>query len=435
MAVVAAGWAGSWSPARAADVNAETTLQRTLDQPFNLTLTKVQLSEAFKEIASTAKISLQVDPACYDLLPYGATTIVSADFRQSKLRDAIEEVLVPLGLQQEVSGTTVMIRPSAPLAHIGRRAYWEELKLLQDLRNSEIKPAADGSFDWKTALRTALDRPELVTVIGDEGVPASARAKALEQVKGQLPLSAFRALEIYTQLTNQIWFVECAPGMGAAGGNAGAGGTVRVMSMKAWMQRQLERPIQVDFTNAPLPEVVGELTHLSGIRFVPEPGLYQMVPVVSLKSNNGSVLQTLEALAGGTRIAFEVRDDSILLHVGGTGAGVGAGGATEPAKNAGSGAGSGGGSGGDAIVARVSVPVGSGADKSMMEVFIHESDLPPELNEVRKRKIQEAIDGMERAWEGAGGEAKGASPPSMPATAPVRSQPATQTAGAAGHAE
>ncbi|HVX84194.1 MAG TPA: hypothetical protein VH253_05205 [Phycisphaerae bacterium] len=411
--------------ARAADVAAETTLQRTLDQPFNLTLTKVQLSEAFKQIASTAKISLQVDPACYDLLPYGATTIVSADFRQSKLRDAIEEVLVPLGLQQEVSGTTVMIRPSAPLAHIGRRAYWEELKLLQDLRNSEIKPAADGSFDWKTALRTALDRPELVTVIADEGVSAPVREKAIEQVKGQLPLSAFRALQIYAQLTNQIWFVECAPGPGGAGGGGGApgaGGTIRVMNMKAWMQRQLERPIQVDFTNAPLSEVVGELTHLSGIRFVPEPGLYQMVPVVSLKSNNGSVLQTLEALAGGTRIAFEVREDSILLHLGGETAG----GAAEPVKSSGGASG-----GGDAIVARISVPVGNGADKSMMEVFIHESDLPPELNEVRKRKIQEAIDGMERSWEG--GEAKGGSPaPAVPATAPAATQPGTQTGGHAG---
>ena len=39
-------------------------------------------------------IDLQVDPASYELLPYGETTRVSADFRQSKVRDAIEELLM-----------------------------------------------------------------------------------------------------------------------------------------------------------------------------------------------------------------------------------------------------------------------------------------------------------------------------------------------------
>ena len=93
---------------------AEVALQRALDQPFNLVLEKVEIAEAFKRIAATAKISLSVDPACYDFLPYGATTRVSADFRNSKLRDAIEQVLITLGLQQTVSGSTVIIRPSAP---------------------------------------------------------------------------------------------------------------------------------------------------------------------------------------------------------------------------------------------------------------------------------------------------------------------------------
>src|SRR3954471_14389737 len=97
---------------------AEIALQRALDQPFNLVLEKVEIAEAFKRIAATAKISLSVDPACYEFLPYGATTRVSADFRSAKLRDAIEQVLITLGLQQTVSGATVIIRPSAPLMHI-----------------------------------------------------------------------------------------------------------------------------------------------------------------------------------------------------------------------------------------------------------------------------------------------------------------------------
>ncbi len=142
------------APAGGENSAAEVELQRALDQPFNLVLDKVEIAEAFKRIAATAKISLNVDPGCYDCLPYGETTRVSADFRNSKLRDAIEQVLVTLGLQQTVTGANVIIRPSGPLLHIGRRAQLDELKLLQDLRSNDVAPIqGDGALDWTTAIR------------------------------------------------------------------------------------------------------------------------------------------------------------------------------------------------------------------------------------------------------------------------------------------
>src|SRR5678809_1501400 len=79
--------------ARAAD-DPEIALQRQLDQPLTLSLVNVPLSDAFKQIAAAAKVPLQIDPACYELLPYGETTRVSVDFKQSKLRDALDEVLI-----------------------------------------------------------------------------------------------------------------------------------------------------------------------------------------------------------------------------------------------------------------------------------------------------------------------------------------------------
>jgi len=357
---------------------AEIELQRKLDLPFNLTLQKVELSEAFKQIAATAQISLQVDPACYDALPYGATTRVSADFRQSKLRSAIEEVLVPLGLQQTASGATVVIRPSGPLARIGRRADWEELKLLQELRTSpDLTPAGNGEFDWSTALRGALEnRPHLViSFAGEPAVPRAVHDRAMEQVKKQLPLTAYRALELYTQLTHQIWYVEAGPLAGS--------GSIHVMPMRPWIDRQLQRPIQLAFSSAPLDQVVAELSHVSGIHFTPEPGLYRAVPLVSLAATNCSVLQALETLSGATPIAFDIRDDSILLRLAGN----------PPATQ---GAGGGAVRTVDSIVARIAVPVGTTGVS--MDVLIHESDMTPELNELRKRKIGEALGALEKAW-------------------------------------
>jgi len=408
-------------PARAAgDAEADIALQRALDQPLTLVLQKTELSEAFKQIASAAKISLQVDPACYDLLPYGPTTRVSVDFKQSKLRDALDEVLIPLGLQKSVSGNSVLIRPSNPLLHIGRRADWEELKLIKDLWTSaDLKMPAAGPFNLPDAIRAALDgRKDLLVVMpGDPapspapGLPPAAASasseKALEQIARQLPMSAYRALEMYCQLTNQIWFVE-------AGAQAGGspGGTIHIMSPKQWIvQRQLAKPIQIARTNEPLEVVVADLTHASGIRFVPEPGLYQAVPVVSLRSDNGTVKQTLEALAGATRIAFEVRDDSILLHLS-----PGPGGAPAPARS-------------DTIVGRISVPVGPNG--LMMDLFIREMDLSPDLNEQRKRHLQDAIDGLQKTWTAAPSlpsvpASSGPGTAVGPATRPAATAPATQ---------
>ncbi len=382
----------------AADTSPDVELQRALDQAVTLNLQKVSLAEAFKQIAATAKIPLQVDPASYDLLPYGDTTLVSIDFNQSQLRQALQEVLVPLGLEESVVGGVVLIRPSSALSHIGRRADWEELKLLKDLWASDIKAPAAGAFSLPDAIRGALDnRRELLIPMPpqtpENAGPAAASEKAIQQIAGQLPMSAYRALEMYSQLTGQIWFVEAGALFGGP-----TGGTIRIMTPRQWIERQLDRPIQLALTNEALEVVVSDLSHASGIRFVPEPGLYQAVPVVSLRSDNGTVRQTLEALAGATRIAFDVRDDSILLHM------APGPGSAEPAKS-------------DNIIGRISVPIGSGG--TSVDVFIKESDLPAALDEQRKKQVQDAVQGLQQAWT-----ARASAPATTPA--PPTSVPATQ---------
>jgi len=340
--------------------------------PFTLSLQKVELAEAFKQIAGAGGIALQVDPACYDALPYGATTRVTADFRESKLRDAIEQVLVPLCLEQIVSSSTVIIRPTAPLARIGRRADWDELKLLQALRTgSDLKNPA-GPFEWTAALRSALDGyPYLAVSMPLAATPETAaiNEKAIDQLKKQFPLSPFRALELYCQLTNQIWFVETPPP------NAG-GGTVRIMPERRWIERQLARPIQLSFTNTPLEQIVTALSHTSGIRFTPEPGLYQAFPLVTLNSNNASVLQTIEFLSGNSGIAFDIRDDSVHLRLANSPA------SPVPAARA------------DRIVARIAVPVDTNG--LTMDILVYESDLPADLNELRKKKLQASIEALQK---------------------------------------
>jgi hypothetical protein len=387
--MAAAALLGS-SAARAAD-DGEIALQRALDQPLTLSLHNVSLAEALKQIAATAKIPLQVDPACYDLLPYGETMLVSVTFKESKLRESLDVLLIPMGLQTTIAGNAVMIRPSNPLKYIGHRADWEELKLLKELWGSaELKLPAGGPFKLTEAIRTAMEgRKDLIVSItaetGSAGTATStapAQESAVQQIARQLPLSAYRALEMYCQLTNTVWLVEAGPTAGGA-----TGGKIMIMSPRQWIERQLRQPIQISRKDQPLEVIVADLTRESGIRFVPEPGLYQAVPVVSLRSDNGTVLQTLEALAGFTRIAFDIREDSILLRL--------SGGPGNQGKS-------------DAIVGKIGVPIGS--DGASMDVYIHESDLTTEQNELRKKKIDEAVKEMQKAWN---------KPPAAAATTPT----------------
>jgi len=345
---------------RAADpaaTAAEIQLQRALDATIDLSFDKTELSKAFEAIAEKAKVSISVDQAAYDSLPYGATTKVSATFRASTGRAAIEEVLAPLGLEQAVSGSSVVIRPSAPLLYIGRRAEWEELQLLQSLRKTTLPKI---EIDWTSDLRTLLGKPDLNVRISD----SAANDKAMAAVRSLLPCPVAQALETYAAQSNQIWTVR--------------GHDILMMPTKQWIAGQLDRPIVVNFSSAPLANVVAELAHLSRIPIEPAPGLYQAIPTVSLNSNNGTVKQTLDALSGASGIPVELRDDRIILGLPikpGT---------TQPAPTP----------RGDAIIGHIALPL---KDGTVLDLYLHESDLPPELLEARRKKLQEAMQALQKS--------------------------------------
>jgi hypothetical protein len=265
-----------------------------------------------------------------------------------------------------------------------------------------LKLPANGEFDWTAAIRGTLEsRPNvMVSFAGEATLPRATHDKAMEQVKKQLPLSGFRALELYCQLTNQVWFVEAGPLAGSGAGSAN-GGAIRVMPVRAWITRQLERPIQLSFTNAPLEQVVAEFSHASGIRFTPEAGLYREVPAVSLGANNCSVAQALEMFSGVTRIGFEIREDSIFLRLPGKAP---AAPAVAPR---------------DPYIGRITVPFGRSG--MSMDFFLHESDLTPELLEMLKQKKAESVEEMKKSWM-TPAVAPGPSPESatVPATQPVK---------------
>lgn len=381
---------------------AEIQLQRGLDRPIDLVLDKVDLTQALQKIADTAKISILVDDTCYDDLPYGQTALISVVFRASTTRDAIQEIIDRLGWEQVVSGSNLIIRPTRALALIGRRAEWDELKLLKDLRSNQL-PNLDK--DWTPQLRTLLGRPDLLVKI-DKLDPA-ANDKALAQVRSVLPCSISQALDIYANATGQVWTVQNQ--------------SILILPMKKWIERQLDRPVVLHFANAPLANVIAELSRISRIRLQPEPGLYQAIPQIgAIDSDNATLQRTLDTLSGSTGIVCEIRDDSIYLRLsdkqrsGGTTG-------TLPESP---------------IIGRVAVPLTSaprepGVPRLTLDLFIKESDLPPEINELRKKRVAEAVLQMQQGLINPPTTVPVPTPTPSPAssTAPATSNPSTTQAG------
>jgi hypothetical protein len=341
---------------RAQDKSEEISLQRKLDAPIeSLDLNDIELPKALQELAAKGKISLQVDPACYDLLPYGETTKVNkATFRQTKLRDAIDSILNPLALDQTVSGDKMLITPSAPLRRIGRRATWDEILILKAARQESL-PGLSGN-NLAQNIRTVLSKDSLQLHIAAPS--GAAHDAAIEQVRRQLPCEVWKALDIYSRATNQIWFVD---------DNA-----IEVMPQKQWMERQLDRRIEIKKLNRPLVECVSELSHLSGIHFKPEPGLYALFPAVTLNSTGGTIREILDTLRGVIGLDYEVQDDVITLKKAST--------ETAPAAPA---------RGADPILGQITIKLDNGSDAI---IFLRASDLGPQLSEMLKKKTADAIE-------------------------------------------
>jgi hypothetical protein len=343
------------TPLGRADNAAEVDLQRKLDAPFDLTLDKIPLQDAFATIAHQAGINIQVDQAVYDCLPYGGTTAVSATFRATPLRNAIDAILTPLSLEKSVSGQAVLIRLSDPLTRLGRRAEWSELQLLQKLHTTQLQ---DLTGDWTRDLRTALGEPTITVDI--TGYDAAAHDRAIAQIKSQLPLATADALDAYARATDKIWWVER--------------GNILVMSTHDWIRRRLNQPIVIAFSNAPLEKVVAELQRLSGVRFEPDPGLYAAFPQINLRADNATVQQTLDVLSGTSGISYDVDNDAIALHLPNSAS-------AAANKN-------------DAIIGRVAVPLGEPG--MTFDIFLRESDLSPELDALRKKKLAEALEQLQQ---------------------------------------
>jgi len=331
-------------------------IEQALDQQVNLTVEKQPLSAAFELIGEETGVKLTIHPQVVELLPYGHQTLVNATIQNVSLRQGLSQMLDHLGMVLRVRDSDVAIEPAEPLRRICRRATWGELRQLHQLLTTPWSPEAGAKLPLSFQVRTSGDaRKEFFAEVAKVG--AGTMAEVLETAAHQLDWTWYpwdNGIVVTTQ-TDQS-------------------------------ERFIERPVTLRYSHAALVDVLSDLARQADLRLRLEPGVLKGLPVqtrqnVNLMMQNATLHTALEMIGGTTGLAYEVTPREIVIKHTETSKAA----ATQPATLIRS---------QDPIVGKVTVPGKNGLFQ--FEFFIRESDLTPELNTWRKKKISNAVKLMEQ---------------------------------------
>lgn len=348
----------------------EVLIIQALDQPTDLNVQNVPIRTALQKLADSTGIPIQLERGAVNFLPEGSQTKLTATIQGHPLRESLRAVLLPLGLQAEPTRDRVLIKPTPPLRRMVRRATWPELETLKKLY----------SQPWSEELFKQLT----FQFVDSRADDAAANRQTLGRLAQSVGAgSAAVVLEYACDQYGWTWYPD--------------GDLIAVLTKTRQVERQLETLVSVRYDQANLQSALLDLARQAGVPLRMDPGVIASLPPqtaqqFSLAIENAPVRQVFEVVAGQTGLGYFVEGDGIRLTSNILPAN-GSGGMTSlpvdavaqstvRALRA------------NSIVGQVTIPNVGGASFSF---FIREDDLPPDVNEMRKAKIQEAVSQMKAA--------------------------------------
>ena len=342
-------------PAAAAP-DSSALINEALDQPVVLKLNTV-LPKAVGAIADQTGVKVEVDPAVWDLLPWGEQTNIEVNLDKQTLRAGLEAVAQRLGLVMSVGANAVQLRPMPPLRRLGRRATDKELEALYLLSTTPLDNLAAKDKPTVEQLIEAVDsklqqvKPELAVEF---------RRRDLVKVEQALFVARnatmYDALEALSRETAATWYPW--------------GRSIVVLPREMQVRNnQLSRPIDIRFSAVDVAQVLVELEQAAGVPFEIEAGAVQRIPAesrsISMILYNVTVQQALEAVSGVTGLDYVVKGDGIYIWNQSTGIGA----TVSPA---------------DPTVGMIQLDNG-------VQMTIRRSHLPPDVREYIDHRLNKAI--------------------------------------------
>jgi hypothetical protein len=340
-------------------------IMQALDEPTDLNVQDAPIGEAIQKLAEQTGIPIEIAPGTFDLLPYGSRTKLTAEIEQQPLRASLAALLEPLGLEFRPDHQRLLIAPSPPLKRIVQRATWEELDQIKRLRTTPWSKEEGEALQFQFQ-----DVPE-----GDH---EANRAELLELAAG---VGRGTIAEVLTYATNQrgwTWYP--------------AGDHIVVLTKEHQVERQLETIVAVNYVQTSLTEALLDLAGRAGVPLLIEPGALASLPPqtaerFSLAIRNLTVREALEIVSGQTGLKPVVEAEGIRMTMGNrpvTNTSTQTASSVDPIKLLRT----------NPIVGQVTV---TNPDGSSFSFFIREDDLPPEVNELRKAKIQAEVNKIRRS--------------------------------------
>lgn len=324
-------------------------IEQALDEPAQITLENVSLSDAIARVTEQSGVRLMMAPHVMDLLPHGGDTVIQkAELANVPLRRGLTELFGPLGMTLQVQDDHVAIVPKTALFVLGRPATWAELELLQQL----------------ASMHPGLDAEALNTL----------RSRVQFQVPERDP---------WTSLADSIRAVGAGPGddvLTTACGRLGwtwqlSGENVVVTTWEQQTREWLRRPITLRVTSRPLFDALDEIGRMVNVPIRIE-GAPPMPRSYSINVTDAPAERVLDKIAAETGLTYIVDGSSVVFY---------ATNGAEPRAN------------GVALAAGTS-PTGSGApdpwfckivikldDGTQVEFPLRESEVPAELRSLREQ--------------------------------------------------
>jgi hypothetical protein len=290
--------------ARAQSSDSSALINQALDKQYRLELpTHTPLGRVMERITADTGVPIRIDPAVFELLPWGTDSSVKVEIRNQTLRQALSAMTQKFALTWAVGEQEVEIRPSPALRRLDRRATLDELAVLDLLASTPAgldtdRPTVDALLSAVDARLEAAKSPFAVENRGFDGergattVPVARNATLAE------------ALESLHEATGATWYPW--------------GKTVLIEPKQSQVRRQLQKRISVRYDGEELSQVLLELSERSGVPFQIEPGAVQRVNpeyrrLRGLILDNVPVQQALETISGVTGLGYVVNERGVYL--------------------------------------------------------------------------------------------------------------------------
>jgi hypothetical protein len=351
-------------------------INKALDEQTKLDFSKPRpLPETMDEITKATGVALEAHPSVWDLLPWGRDTTVGIRIDNMTLRDALNVVTRRLGLVPVLREEFVEIVPMPGLRRLGQRASIQEINALNLLASvtlnlntttptiRQLLDAVDAKLEADKTVNVAIENRIGDAIPLDRTVFVPKNATLME------------ALESLTKETRATWFPW--------------GRNVVVLTKEDRTRQLLGKSMTIPLGQGGMDvlKALMEVSRATGVPFEFQPGVIQAVPLdartIRGVIENASAQQILQQISASTGLTYTIQNDKVYVST----VTQGAAGPRDP------------------IIAMLQLDDG-------MQVMIPTSQVPPEVREYLRHKIQEHLKKVREMMED-----EGFKPTTQPGTA------------------